>query len=236
MNIIVTGASWGLGRGLAAWFAEQGHRVGMLARDSAALAEARAGLLAATPGAAERVQAVALDISDVAALESGLAHLVELLGGVDVIVNNAAVVDTRSLPEMTLAEIDRAVRTNVGGTAMVIRALLPALEKSSNAHVVNISSINGNLDPLSRGSLYNAAKFALRGLGYALHEELRPLGIRVTTLYPGPIDSQSRRHTGGRDHSWKLSVASVAEAIEFAIHAPASANITEIELKPTGEP
>src|SRR5690606_30082168 len=138
------------------------------------------------------------------------------------LVNNAAEVDTRALPELTLEDIDRISRTNFAGTAMAIRVLLDRLAQSANPHVINISSINGNLDPLSRGSLYNASKFALKGMSYALAEELRPMGIRVTHLAPGPIDSQSKRHESGpvRDHSWKLPVSALAEAIDYAIHAP----------------
>jgi NADP-dependent 3-hydroxy acid dehydrogenase YdfG len=235
MKIIVTGASAGLGRGLATWFCQRGHVVGWLGRNRERLEKAAKSASGSDPAILGRQHLTEVDLTDIERIGPSLTDLAKRMDGVDVLVNNAAEIDTRPLPDLNLAEIDRIARTNLGGTAMAIRALLGALAKSTNPHVINVSSINGNLDPLSRGSLYNASKFALKGMSYALAEELRPLGIRVTHLAPGPIDSQSKRHENGppRDHSWKLPVSALAEAIDFAVHAPPSVDVTELELKPT---
>ena len=235
MNIIITGASAGLGRGLATWFAERGHTVGWVGRDRPNLIGAIRQLDVDEEQRA-RMHFAVIDLSDPVQTESGLIELADRMGGVDVLVNNAAMVDTRPLPEFTPSEIDELARTNLGGTAIAIRVLLDALRDSKRGHVVNISSINGNLDPLRRASLYNASKFALKGFGYALAEELRAFGLRVTTLSPGAIDSRSKRHTSDRDHSWKLPVSAVAEAIEYVVNVPDSVDVTELELKPTQSP
>ncbi len=236
LRFVITGASAGLGLGLARWFLARGHRVGMVARDAARLEHAAAAL-AALPGAsAGRIATAAFDVGEVAAVRDGVTRLREQLGGIDVLVNNAAAVVTRELPALELEEIAGIVRTNVTGTCLMIRSCLPALSADKRGHVVNIASINGNLDPLRSGSAYTASKFALRGLGYSLTHELAPLGVRVTTLLPGPIDSRSPRHDHTRDHSWKLPVDALAGAIEYAVEAPAGVDVSEIELRPTARP
>lgn len=223
----------GLGRGLAEWFATRGHAVGLVARTVARL-EATAEALRALPGVeAGRIATAAFDVGEPAAVRAALPRLIERLGGVDVLVNNAAMVVTRALPELELEELAELARTNVGGACLMTRACLPALE-AARGHVVNVASINGNLDPLRSGSPYTASKFALRGLGYTLAHELAPRGVRVTTLLPGPVDSRSPRHDGTRDHAWKLPVAAVAEAIAYAVQAPRNVDVTEIELRPAG--
>ena len=218
--------------GIARDLVDRGHLVGLVARGRERLKLA-ADELRRSPNAKDRVCFAAFDIGVSEAVETGVEKLVGQLGGLDVLINNAAAVDTRSLPELSASELEEVLRTNIIGSALMIHTCLPMLQASARGHVVNISSINGALDPLKRGSAYTAAKFALRGLGYSLRHELAPLGIRVTTIHPGPIDSRSPRHDPKRDHSWKIPMDAVTGSILYAIGAPIEVDVSEIEIHPT---
>jgi len=178
--VIVTGGSRGLGLVMARQLAREGAYLALLARDEASLRRAQEDLECV--GA--QVLAVACDVTDKAAVEAAVEQVVERFGGVDVLINNAGVIQVGPLKHMERADFEKAMAVHFEGPLNLILAVLPWLRKAGGGRIVNISSIGGmiaapHLVP------YCASKFALTGLSQGLAAELRGENIHVTTVCPG---------------------------------------------------
>lgn len=175
----VTGASTGFGRLLAKQALAQGDRVVATARRPEQIADLN-------QVAPERVLTLALDVTDDASVNTAVAAAIERFGRLDVLVNNAGYGLAGAIEEATEAEYMPVFETNVFGLIRVTRALLPQLRRQRSGHIVNLSSVGGLIGSAGWG-YYNASKFAVNGFSEALAAELRPLGISVTIVEPGPF-------------------------------------------------
>lgn len=176
---LITGASSGLGAAIAKAAIKAGHRVAATARDSARLSE----LAAAYPG---RVLALSMDLTAPDQIEAAVASAENWEGGIDVLVNNAALGYLAAVEEGEDAKIRNLFETNFFGTAHMIRAVLPGMRDRGKGTIINISSFNGVAAMPALG-YYSASKFALEGLTEALVAEVAPLGIKVLAVEPGGI-------------------------------------------------
>ena len=131
-----------------------------------------------------RADAVVFDVRDEASVASGVARAIELLGTIDVVVNNAGYGLFGAVEEISNAELLDQLMTNVVGVWNVLRAVLPHLRHNKRGHIINMSSIAGLVGSVGAGA-YNASKFALEGVTEALAQEVMPLGIAVTLVEPG---------------------------------------------------
>jgi NAD(P)-dependent dehydrogenase (short-subunit alcohol dehydrogenase family) len=179
---LVTGVSTGIGRELAIAALAQGDTVVGTLRKAEQLAEFEA----LVPG---RAIGFLLDVTDRARIAEEIPALIERLGHLDVLVNNAGYGINGALEELTDEDIDRCMATNYGGTVAMIRAVLPHMRGRRKGDIVNMSSIAG-LVGYPGLSAYCAPKFAVAGLSEALSGELAPLGIRVMVVEPGPFRTE----------------------------------------------
>jgi NADP-dependent 3-hydroxy acid dehydrogenase YdfG len=175
----ITGASTGFGRLLAEEVLKAGGKVVATARKLDKVAD----LEAKYP---QTAKALALDVTDQAAIDSAVAATLAAFGRMDVLVNNAGYGVAGAIEEVSEAELMPMFETNVFGLLKVTRAFLPQLRKQKSGHILNLSSIGGVVAGPGIG-LYNATKFAVEGLSEALSAEVAPLGIRVTIIEPGPF-------------------------------------------------
>ncbi|WP_454858274.1 SDR family NAD(P)-dependent oxidoreductase [Rhizobium binxianense] len=175
----ITGASSGLGAALARAALRAGHRVAATARDSARLES----LVDIAP---DRVLALSMDLTASAQIEAAVAAAEAWRGGVDVLVNNAALGYLAAIEEGEDTKIRTLFETNVLGVAHTIRAALPGMRHRSRGAIINVSSFNGVVAMPSLG-YYSATKFALEGLTEALAQEVAPFGIKVMAIEPGGI-------------------------------------------------
>jgi NADP-dependent 3-hydroxy acid dehydrogenase YdfG len=231
MRVIVTGASRGIGRGIASHLAREGFTVGLTARSGGLLDELGAELRAA--GAT--CFAFPADVRDADSIQCAIESLCDALGGVDALVNNAGVVVRKGVLDISPDEWHAMIDTNVNGLFYATRAVLPAMVEQGSGHVINISSISGRL-PLPGGSGYAASKFAVTGFTQSIFQELRDLGIKCTTIYPGSVDSQSHRHGPGADGSWKVEPEEVGQACRDVLRYSAKTLVSELEIRPRGRP
>jgi NAD(P)-dependent dehydrogenase (short-subunit alcohol dehydrogenase family) len=125
-----------------------------------------------------------LDITSPDEAQTAVAAAVERFGGIDVLVNNAANFFAGFFEELSPAEFDAQMRTNLTGPLTVTRAVLPQMRKQRSGHVINMSSLAG-LVGAEFTSAYAAAKFALEGWSESLAPEVAPFGIHVTVVEPG---------------------------------------------------
>jgi NADP-dependent 3-hydroxy acid dehydrogenase YdfG len=186
---LVTGASAGFGRELVEYLLAQGARVVATARKVDGLKE----LETRYP---ETALVAAIDVTDQQQVETAVRAAVKGFGRVDVLVNNAGYGMVGAVEESAEGEYRPMFETNVFGLIKVTQAVLPQMRKQGSGHVVNLSSIGGLVATPGFG-LYNATKFAVEGLSEALAQELKPLGIGVTIVEPGPFRTKFLGKAGG---------------------------------------
>ncbi|HEY0864005.1 MAG TPA: oxidoreductase [Lacunisphaera sp.] len=176
---LITGCSRGLGRALAARVLARGHRVVATARQPGTLAE----LAALQPANCRRL---ALDVTAPGQVAAVVTQAAEAFGRLDVVVNNAGCGLIGALEECAEDQIQRNFETNFFGALRVIRAALPILRAQGHGHFVNISAAAA-ISNYAGFAAYGAAKCALEGLSESLAAEVKPLGLRVTIVQPGPF-------------------------------------------------
>jgi NAD(P)-dependent dehydrogenase (short-subunit alcohol dehydrogenase family) len=177
----ITGSSRGLGREMAEAVLAAGHQLVATARRPEALAA-----LAGRYG--PRVLPVALDVADPAAVQAAVAAGLAAFGRLDVVVNNAGYADLAAVEDVTLADFRAQLDTNFLGVVYVTKAVLPVLRAQGDGHIIQVSSIGGRLATPGL-SAYQAAKWAVGGFSEVLAREVGPLGIRVTVLEPGGMQT-----------------------------------------------
>ena len=190
--VIITGAGSGIGRALALNLARKGSLLALSDVDEAGLAET----VDLVKGAGAReVRSDRLDVSDRAAFEAYAEAVVAQFGRVNVVINNAGVALSGDFADLEWRDIDWVLRINLDGVLNGTKAFLPHLIASGEGHVVNLSSLFG-LVSMPGQSIYNASKYAVRGLTEALREEMliarHPVG--VTVVHPGGIKTAIARN------------------------------------------
>jgi len=177
---LVTGGSRGLGLLIARELARQGCRVALCARDVRELDAARADL----EGRGAAVLAVPCDLADPTAIEAMVAGVTDHFGRIDVVVNNAGIIQVGPLETMTVEDFERIMAVNFWGALRTTLAVLPQMRARRSGRIVNITSIGGRI-AIPHLLPYDCSKFALRGFSEGLRAELADEGITVTTIVPG---------------------------------------------------
>ena len=188
--VVVTGAARGIGAGTAKRFADEGAAVAVLDLDQDSAATTAAGL------GAEKSLGVACDVSDSASVDAAVAKVVEELGRIDVLVNNAGITRDNLLFKMTEEDWDLVMNVHLKGSFLMSRAAQKHMVAAKYGKILNLSSVSalGN-----RGQAnYSAAKMGLQGFTRTLALELGPFGINVNAIAPGFIvtdmtDATARR-------------------------------------------
>lgn len=190
--VAITGAASGIGRALAVEVSRRGALVALADLDEAGLEQTR--FLARAAGSGE-VLTTSLDVADRDAVHAWAAEVAGHFGRVNAIVNNAGVSLTGDLSDLTEADMEWIMGINFWGVVHGTRAFLPHLIASGDGHVVNVSSLFGLVSMPSQ-SLYNASKYAVRGMSEALREEMLVAGhpVQVSVVHPGGIKTGIARN------------------------------------------
>jgi short-subunit dehydrogenase len=219
-SALLTGATGGLGRAIAAALAGRGAKLILSGRKAEALEE----LAAELPGEGHRV--LPADLAEAGAAEKLAAEA----GVVDVLVANAGLPGTGRLPDYSVEQLTGTLRVNLEAPILLARALEPAMLERGSGHMVFISSLSGKApSPLS--SVYNATKFGLRGFALGLRADLDPQGIGVSIVSPGTIREAGMYSDSGAPPIKGLGTGSpqqVADAVVRAIEK----NKVEIAVAP----
>ena len=181
---LVTGASAGIGTAVAEEFARRGYAVGITGRDRARLDEVRRRLEAA----GGRVLALCGDLGDLGFAESAVRKVAAEFGRLDVLVNNAAARELKTMREMTPAEWDRTIRVCLTSPAFMARWAAEEMERHGGGVIVNVGSMMSR-QAHGVSAAYVSCKGAMETLTYDLAALYGPVGIRVVTIAPGAIDT-----------------------------------------------
>lgn len=198
---VITGAGSGIGRALALDLARRGARLALSDVDEAGLAETVALVegveeVEGVEGTGAReVRGDRLDVADRAAFAAYATSVAERFGRVNVVVNNAGVALAGNLEDLEYADMDWILGINFWGVVHGTKEFLPHLIASGDGHLVNISSLFG-LVSMPGQSMYNAAKYAVRGMSEAVREEMLVAGhpVGVTVVHPGGIKTAIARN------------------------------------------
>ena len=190
--VVITGAGSGIGRALALDLARRGSLLALSDIDESGVAETVRQVRAA---GGDRVRSDRLDVADRDAFARYALDVVEEFGRVNVIINNAGVALAGDLTDLEYADMDWIVGVNFWGVVHGTKEFLPHLIASGDGHVVNLSSLFG-LISMPGQSLYNATKYAVRGLTEALRTEMLVAGhpVGVTAVHPGGIKTAIARN------------------------------------------
>jgi NAD(P)-dependent dehydrogenase (short-subunit alcohol dehydrogenase family) len=177
----LTGSSRGLGRQIAEATLAAGHQLVATARQPDSLEDLldRYG---------SQILPVALDVTDPAGAAAAVAAGVNAFGRLDVVVNNAGYANLAAIEDITLEDFRAQVDANLFGVVNVTKAALPLLREQRSGHIIQVSSIGGRLATAGL-SAYQAAKWAVGGFSEVLAQEVSPLGIKVTVLEPGGMQT-----------------------------------------------
>ncbi len=209
---LVTGASSGIGADTARLLHERGFTVYAVARRVERMQHlAQLG-----------VHVLGVDVTDDASLTSGVDKIMAETGRIDVLVNNAGYGSYGSVEDVPLAEARRQFEVNVFGLARLIQLVVPHMRARGSGRIVNVSSIGGKIyEPL--GAWYHATKFAVEGFSDSLRIELRPFGVDVILIEPGPIvtewnaiarENMAKTSAGGAYADRAASMAKVFETVD----------------------
>ena len=210
-TVLVSGASRGIGLATARRFAALGARVGLVARNEAALREAATALGAQT-------HVVACDLTDPAQCARAVDEVAGALGPVDVLVSAAGPLHRDFVENVKPAEFEETFRAHVGGALFLAQRVLPGMRERRRGAIVMVSSEFGLFGGPSYAS-YCASKFALVGLAEVLYHELAGSGVHACTVCPADVQTDQLRDdlgwgpTGGKQYEQALSADHVAAAI-----------------------
>ena len=193
MNILVTGASSGIGAATARLLAASGHTVGIVGRREDLLNAVLDDCLAGS----SRCRAWVADLADLDRAEGIADEAEQAFGGVDVLVNNAAIPKRLPVPELTPDAVEHVMRVNFFSPVRMTLRLLPHMLARRSGTVVNVASMGGRLG-IPQEAAYCASKFALTGWSEAMAIDLHGTGVAVRLIQPGPIDTDIWDRPGER--------------------------------------
>lgn len=233
---LVTGASLGVGSELARGLAAAGARVALLSRRKEPLEE----LARELPGSV----ALSADVGTPSEVEAAVSQAVEILGGLDVVINNAGTSRHGPFAEQEPADWNAVIATNLLGPMHVLHYALPALQLSEAADVVFISSMSAHRVVDASSSIYAATKAGLNAWTDGLRRELGPQGIRVMTVTPGLVattfgivaeDAAARDEILRQRVEAGLAPCDVANQVFHLLSQPRHIRIHELAIMPVAQ-
>jgi len=182
MNAVITGASKGIGKAIAERLAREGFNVAICARQEAALQAAKESIQAQNP--AVTVLAEQVDMGDKNQVLAFAGKIQSAFSAVDILVNNAGIFTPGALNEEPDGLLEQLMAVNVYSAYHLTRSLLPDMITKRNGHIFNLCSVASH-KAYANGGSYSITKHALLGFSRNLREEMKPYGVRVTSISPG---------------------------------------------------
>jgi len=235
--VVITGASSGLGEATARLLSAEGATVVLGARREDRL-NALAGELTAKGG---KTLVVVTDVTVLEQVRRLADAAVEKFGRIDVMINNAGLMQQSRLDRFKVNEWDDMIDINIKGVLYGIAAALPHMERQKSGHIINVSSVAGH-KVTPAGAVYCATQHAVRVISEGLRQEVKPYNIRTTIISPGAVATELPSHITDEESAagiqqfyqgYAIPADSFARAVLFAMTQPEDVDINEILFRPT---
>jgi len=235
--VVITGASSGLGEATARLLSAEGASVVLGARRVDRL-QSLADELTKRGG---KALIAATDVTDRAQVKRLVEAAVETYKRIDVMINNAGLMQQSPLDQLKVDEWDNMIDINIKGVLYGIAAALPHMQWQKAGHIINVSSVAGH-KVTPAGTVYSATKHAVRAISEGLRLEVKPYNIRTTVISPGAVATEPPRHITDPNSAANIqqfyeAVAipadSFARAVAFALSQPEDVDVNEILFRPT---
>ena len=233
---LITGSARGIGLEFARAYIAEGATVALADINAEAVAKAAAAL-------GPKAIGVQMDVTSQASIDAGFASAIAQMGGLDILVNNAALFTASPIAEITRADYDRLFAVNVSGTLFCMQAAAKhMIARGKGGKIINMASQAGR-----RGeglvAVYCATKFAVRAISDALRFDLKGTGVRVTNIEPGMVKTEFSKVRLGNQHKadavyadmMPLSAMDIANTVLWCLSQPMHVNISELMIYPTDQ-
>jgi short-subunit dehydrogenase len=227
MNIIITGAARGIGKAIATAFAAEGHTILLCARNEQGLNETAAKIKQLHPTCT--VHAMVADLSVQESVNNFAAWCLQY-GTPHILINNAGGFTPGNIIDEPEGSLENMINNNLYSAYYLTRKLVPAMVENASGHIFNICSI-ASLQAYNGGGSYGISKYAMNGFSQNLRHELKTKGIKVTTVFPGAVFTDS---WGDFDNSNNriMEVDDIAKMIMACTKLSAAAVPEEIVMRP----
>jgi 3-oxoacyl-[acyl-carrier protein] reductase len=226
-NAIVTGATRGIGLAIARVLAQAGAGVAISGRSRENIEKAVRNL---SNMSKSKVVGKVADVRNNTEVTGFFEYVDRELGGIDILVNNAGVGVFKSTAEMSVAEWQTTLDTNLSGVFYCCHQALPRFKSRGGGYVINIGSLAGQ-NAFAGGAAYNASKFGLKGFSEAMMLDHRHDNVRVSCVMPGSVDTE---FGGSAQHAdWKIAPEDIAEIVLMLLKTPVRTLVSRVEVRPS---
>jgi NAD(P)-dependent dehydrogenase (short-subunit alcohol dehydrogenase family) len=225
---LITGGSKGIGFGIAVKLVQDGYAVAITGREPSQLKRSVDELNTLKSDYAIGIKADVRDFSD---QQEAVNQVLHKWGNLDVLIANAGIGHFNSIKNLSDEQWHETIDTNLTGVYYSIKACLPALKKSKG-YIITIASLAGT-NFFTNGSAYNASKFGLVGFTQAVMLDLRPFGIKVSTIMPGSVATYFNQHTPSPDDAWKIQPEDIGQLVVDMLHMNPRTLPSKIEVRPS---
>ncbi|MEO6758372.1 MAG: SDR family oxidoreductase [Saprospiraceae bacterium] len=225
---VISGASRGIGRAIATKLAREGHFVVLLARNAEEITELEFEI-DQTGG---KAMALAVDIRDEAQVIAVMQKVIHQFGRIDVLINNAGIGIFKPVDDFSSDDWDQVMDVNVKGSFLLSKAALPHMKAAGQGHIIGIAS-DVSKRTFAHGGLYTASKYAQHAFFESLRREVRALGIKVSVVYPGLVDTYFHEGDPGQpERAQYLTPQDIAAAVSYILQAPPHVLVDELMIHP----
>jgi len=227
MNIVITGASKGIGKAIAEKFAANGYNLFLCARHEGPLKELTEEL---TEKYKVKAHYKTCDVGNKSEVNEFAEWILSQTSQVDVLINNAGTFIQGHVHNEDDGVLEQLMQTNLYSAYYLSRYLIPSMQKNKSGHIFNICSI-ASLKAYQYGGSYSITKYAMDGLSANLRDELKQFNIKVTSIYPGAAYTDSW-NASGVDPNRIMKAEDVSELIYTSAHLSPQACVEEIVIRP----
>lgn len=228
---IISGASRGIGRAIATRLALENHFAVVLARNAEEISELEFEI----DQAGGKALSFAVDIRQPEQVQATIDQVLQDFGRIDTLINNAGVGVFKDSETISTEDWDQVMDVNVKGSFLLTKAVLPTMKAAGKGHILAIAS-DVSKRTFANGSLYCASKYAQHAYFEAVRREVRSLGIKVSVIYPGLVDTYFHEGAPGQPHRASyLQPSDIADAVAYILNAPAHVLIDELMLHPMSQ-
>ena len=230
-NVIITGASSGIGMETARLFAEEGSNLSLAARSEDKLTQLESDLKQFNI----KTIKIPTDVTKTSDCKSLIRDTVSSLGSIDILINNAGVTYHGNVDDIEIKHIEQIIEVNLTAPIKLTNLALPYIKKSGKGRIINVASILGII-PIPTEAVYSATKFALRAFSYALAEELEGSDAKACVICPGPVDTPMIAEEIDKIHDLVFSppVATPLEIAELILKSARDGKMERISPVHTG--